>query len=115
MKLKRNKESNVILTLRMTGERMKSEEESGIERFEHVVEDNRIAPDEAHRSEEERETVEGNDAVRGVNYCLVCFTWTPWREVRDKRTCRKVRHAACQHAKRVVCHAACKHAAKYFD
>ena len=58
----------------MTGQRMKSEEEASIQRFEHVIQDHRIAPDKAHGRNEEGEAVEGNDTVRRIHYSLICFT-----------------------------------------
>jgi hypothetical protein len=71
-------------TLRMTGEGMKSEEKSSVERFEDVVQNDRIAPDEAHWSQEKGEAVEWYDTVGRVHHCLICFSWTPWREFRGK-------------------------------
>ena len=61
-------------TLRVTGEGVKAEEEPGVERLKDIVEDNGITPDEAHGRQKEGEAVEGDDTVRGIHHCVVCFT-----------------------------------------
>ena len=54
---------------------MQSEEVASVQCLQHIVEDDRVAPDEAHWGEVEGEAVEGNDTVGRVHHSVVSLAW----------------------------------------